>query len=306
MATLDPAELFELDSDRPDVTGAVLVEALDGFIDAGSTVKIARTHLLATLDHVVIARFDVDQLYDYRARRPLMRFDHDHWDSYDAPELALHLAHDGDGTPFLLLTGPEPDVQWERFVAAVQLLVEQLGVRLTVGLDAFPMSLPHTRPTRVIMHGSRPELFDGYHPWLGQIMVPASAGHLLELRLGQAGHDSLGLGVPVPPYLTQSEYPAAAVAMLRELSSRVQLTFPLAALDQAAEKARVLIDQEMSQSEEITALVKALEEQYDAHARGHGRSLLTPEGTLPSGDELGEELEQFLAEQSRGGETPGS
>jgi len=60
----------------------------------------------------VIARFDVDDLIDYRARRPPMTFDTDHWQDYAAPELAVHLVHDAAGTPFLLLTGPEPDRRW--------------------------------------------------------------------------------------------------------------------------------------------------------------------------------------------------
>lgn len=303
MAKLDPRELYDLDSDRPDLTGVVLLQALDGFIDAGSATRLARRHLLDALDSTVIARFDVDQLYDYRARRPIMRFARDHWESYDAPQLTLHLLHDDGGTPFLLLTGPEPDAQWERFIEAVRTLITQLGVRLTVGLDAFPMSLPHTRPTRIIAHGSRPELFAGYEPWLGTMAVPASAGNLLEFSLGQAGLDALGLAAPVPPYLTQTEYPAAAAALLREVSARTGLLLPLAALDDAARTTRTAIDQQVAQSEEVQTLVQALEEQYDAYVAGADQSLLATEGGLPSADELGAELERFLAEQSRGGDS---
>ena len=154
-----------------------------------------------------MARFDVDQLYDYRARRPIMRFDVDHWSDYDTPQLAVHLLHDSDDTPYLMLAGPEPDNQWERYAAAVALLVERLGVRLVVGLDAFPMSVPHSRPTPIIVHGSRRELFADYRAWLGQIMVPASAGHLVEYRLGAAGVDALGIAAPVPPYLVPDRVP---------------------------------------------------------------------------------------------------
>jgi hypothetical protein len=302
MAKLDPDGLYELDEDRPDLRGAVLLQALDGFIDAGSTIKIVRTQLLDSPDRRVIARFDVDQLFDYRARRPMMRFDRDHWESVDAPELALYLLHDAVEAPFLLLAGPEPDVQWERFVEAVRSLIRQLGVRLTVGFNAFPMGLPHTRPTRVIMHGTRPELFAGYQPWLGQIMVPASAGHLLEFRLGQAGCDALGMAVPVPPYLADSEYPAAAIALLHEVSARSGLRLSTGALDEAAARTRAAIDAQVAQSEEIQAVVRALEEQYDSYVSGQNRSL-PAERDLPSADELGAELERFLAEQSRG-DTP--
>jgi hypothetical protein len=301
--TLDPRDLYELDSDRPDLTGTVLVHMMDGFSDAGSTVELARKHLLAALDGRVIATFDVDQLHDYRARRPIMRFARDHWESYAAPALQLHLLEDGAGTQFLLLVGPEPDVQWERFAAAVAQLVDDLGVRLTVGVNAFPMSLPHTRPTHVIVHGSRRELFEDYTPWLGTIGVPASIGHLLEFRLGEGGRDTLGLAATIPPYLAQAEYPAAAAALLREIERRAGLSFPLAALDEAAAATRIAIDEQVAQSAEVQALVHALEQQYDASVSSQDDPLVASADQLPSADELGAELERFLAEQARGGDS---
>jgi hypothetical protein len=295
--TLDPEELFDLDADRPDVSGAVLLHTLDGFADAGSAVRIARAALLGD-DAPVVARFDVDQLYDYRARRPMMRFDADHWSEYDAPQLALHLLHDSDDTPYLMLTGPEPDVQWERYSAAVALLVERLGVRMVIGLDAFPMSVPHSRPTPIIVHGSRRELFADYRAWLGQIMVPASAGHLVEYRLGAAGIDSLGIAAPVPPYLSQSEYPSAALALVREIGARAGLRLDTSTLEDLERVNRIAIEREVAGSEELQTLVAAIEKQYDA-AAAEARTALD-DGHLPSADELGAELERFLADETRG------
>ena len=46
-------------------------------------------------------------------------------------------------------------------------------------------------------------------------------------------------------------------------------------------------------------MVRALEEQYDAFVGARGRSLLAGETTgLPTADELGAELERYLAEQN--------
>ena len=83
---------------------------------------------------------------------------------------------------------------------------------------------------------------------------------------------------------------------------------PRDGLRSAAEVVRVEIDRQVAQTEDAAALVQALEEQYDAFARGRGeKNLLAPEsGPLPTADELGAELERFLAEQSRPGDTPGS
>ncbi|MDX6243606.1 MAG: hypothetical protein QOE76_1329, partial [Frankiales bacterium] len=180
---LEPRDLYET-TDLATVPGEpVLVVALTGFVDAGGAARLASEHLLETCRPELAASFDVDQLHDYRARRPAMLFVEDHWESYDAPALELHRLTDTVGHSFLLLHGSEPDVQWERFAAAVETLVEDLGVRLTIGLNSIPMAVPHTRPTGVTVHASRTELLQGYEPWLQSVQVPGSAAHLLEFRL---------------------------------------------------------------------------------------------------------------------------
>jgi hypothetical protein len=204
---LDPEDLYEFDPVQPqpgELVRPVLVHALGGFVDAGQAGRLAADHLLATLPHRVIVRFDVDQLYDYRARRPVMTFVEDHWESYDSPRLEISLVEDSAGTGFLMLTGPEPDVQWERFTSAVRLLVERFEVRLTVGVHAIPMAVPHTRPVGVTAHATRPELVAGAEPWVSRVQVPGHMAGLLEFRLGQAGFDAAGYAVHVPHDLAQA------------------------------------------------------------------------------------------------------
>ena len=303
---LDPHELYELTDELPELGQPVLIQALTGFVDAGNATRLAREQLLTSLDAQVVARFDVDQVFDYRSRPPVMTFVEDHWESYDAPALELHLLRDDDETPFLLLTGPEPDLQWERFVAAVAGLSARLDVRLTVGLNSIPMAVPHTRPSGVTAHATRKDLIAGHEPWLQKVQVPAGVGHLLEYRLGEQGRDALGFAAHVPHYVAQAEYPAAAEVLLASVSRSTGLLLPRDGLRSAAEAVRVEIDRQVTQTEEAATLVQALEEQYDAFARGRGeKSLLAGEtGPLPTADELGAELERFLAEQTRPGATP--
>lgn len=294
----DPRELYVLEPDLPELGSPVLIQALDGFVDAGSATRLAREHLLSTHGSRVVATFDVDTLLDYRARRPLMTFDVDHWADYAEPRLALHLLHDADSTPFLLLAGPEPDVRWEAFTEAVLLLVEQLGVRLSVGLNAIPMAVPHTRPLGIIAHASRPELIAGNERWVGTVQVPSSAGHLLEYRLGQAGRDAAGFAVAVPHYLAAASYPAAAVSLLDSVAELTGLSLSMASLAEQAGKIRAEVDKQVGDAEEVTAVVRALEIQYDAYLAGAKRSLLAEMGgSLPTADELGAELERYLAQQ---------
>ena len=292
---LDPETLYTLESEPTEV--AVLVHALQGFVDAGSATRLAADHLLTELPSRLVATFDADQLVDYRSRRPAMVYDRDHYSSYQEPRLLLHAVTDANEQEFLLLTGPEPDVQWERFIAAVRQLVERFSVQTTVALHAIPMAVPHTRPVGVIGHATRTELVPPTDGWSGTVQIPGSAAALLELRLGESGHDAIGFVAQVPHYLAESTYPDAAVTLLRRVAETTGLALPTTALDEAATQTRAAISEQVQGSEEVARVVHALEEQYDAYVRGRSRtSLLASEDrALPSADELGAEVERFLA-----------
>lgn len=311
---LDPSEIYDVDPHvaaqvertAGDGGGPVLVHAVRGFVDAGQAGATVAEHLLDQLPSRRLVTFDADQLLDYRSRRPMMTFDSTTWSSYDEPELVVDLVEDGTGTPFLLLHGIEPDVQWERYVAAVRQLVERFDVPLTIGVHGIPMGIPHTRPLSVTAHATRPELVADHPSWFGAVKVPASASALLELRLGQSGHDAMGFAVHVPHYLAQSPYPQASMAALERVERATGLDLHAGALTSSADETRAEIERQVQDSAEVAAVVRALEEQYDAFARSIGRpSLLAPTGEqeidLPTADELGAEFERFLAEQSDGG-----
>ena len=152
----EPSELYELVEDEADLGRPVLVQTLTGFVDAGNATFLAREHLRTALDARLVATFDADQLIDYRSRRPPMIFLEDHWEHYEEPSLGLYLLRDDAGTPFLMLAGPEPDLQWERFIAAVFQLVERFSVGLTVGLNAIPMAFVCYFPALYILRKHDP------------------------------------------------------------------------------------------------------------------------------------------------------
>jgi predicted ATP-grasp superfamily ATP-dependent carboligase len=295
----DRAELYEVEADAPQLDGAVLLWYFEGFIDAGAAGRLVTEHLLAKLDHKVVVTFDVDRLIDYRSRRPVMTFARDHWERYESLELAVHLVHDADGTPFLLLSGPEPDHEWDRFTTAVSDLAQRLGVGLAVGFHGIPLGVPHTRPLGVTAHATRPELVTGDRPLPNHLQVPGSIAALLEFRFGEAGRDAAGFAVHVPHYLAQAAYPAGAVRLLESVTGLTGLSVPDDALREAARRTDAEIDRQVQASTEVTEVVQALEQQYDAvAAAGEQQGLLAedPEN-MPTAEELGEQFERFLAEQ---------
>jgi predicted ATP-grasp superfamily ATP-dependent carboligase len=295
-----PEELYELDLATPDVGGAAMLVHLEGFMDAGAAGRLLTEHLLETFDHQTVATFDTDRLLDYRSRRPLMTFDKDHWESYDRPRLAAYLLGDAKGTPFLVLTGPEPDHEWELFTAAARSLADRLGVGPTINYLGIPMGIPHTRPLGVLAHATRSGLVSSRVQMPSKLQVPGSAAALLELRLGEAGRDAIGFAVQVPHYLSQAAYPTAALSLLDAVCEVTGLDLPALELREAADRTNALIDRQVAESTEVADLVHGLEQQYDSAVTADGDDLLAEGEEMPTADELAAQFEQFLAEQQRG------
>jgi predicted ATP-grasp superfamily ATP-dependent carboligase len=301
----DPADLYEAEPGAPTPDrDLVLLYYLDGFIDAGAAGRLLAAHLLSTLDHQRIARFDIDSLLDYRSRRPVMTFSKDHWEDYESPTLELALLHDSAGTPFLLLSGLEPDREWDAFTAAVSQLSAGLGVRLAVGFHGIPMGVPHTRQLGITAHATQPGLVDGYRPLVDKLQVPGSAAALLEFRLGAEDRAAIGFAVHVPHYLAQAAYPAAAVTLMESVQRATGLELPADALRESARRTDLEIARQVEGSEEVAQVVHALEEQYDAFTADRESLLADNAEPMPTAEELGAQFERFLAEQQGRGENP--
>jgi len=294
----DPEALYVLSEEAASVpAGLNLVAGLTGFADAGSAVTQLTEFFTDSLETTILATFDNDELLDYRARRPIIYFDQDHLENYEPPVLALYLAHDDLGQPFLILAGYEPDFQWERFTAAVLQLVEHFQVATTTWVHAIPMPVPHTRSIGVTVSGNRAELTDAMSVWKPHTQVPANALHLVEYRLQQLDHPVVGFVLLVPHYLADTEYPIVAVTALESVSAATGLIFPTDRLREDGREFIAKIDGQVENNQELARLVGTLEERHDSYMLNNPvRSPLTDEdGELPSADAIAAELEKFLA-----------
>src|SRR5690625_4214847 len=317
MCMLDPIDLIRLsswakgllsssrtsedpDEDRPSLHGLDLLVVFSGYLDAGNVSTQLENVLLERLDHQRIATFDTDQLLDYRARRPHLRFDGEKFFDYETPELELHLLKDQMQRPFLMLSGPEPDYQWDRFVAAVMILIDQLDVELVTFVDAIPLPVPHTRPLGVTTHGNAQELLEGLATWAPKGRIAAGAAQLLELRAAEADRKVSGYTLHVPHYLADATYPQAAVAALEYVGAAMELILPTEELRESGREVERQIAQQVQNRPEITAMLVRLEERFDEHAQEHqARSLLLkPDEEMPDAEEIGSAVESYLSDQA--------
>lgn len=285
--------------------GLPLIVVLSGASDAGGAISQLDEYLWGHSDPKEILRFDADQFLDYRARRPLITFDQDHFVDYSPEQLQLSLARDSFGSPFLLLSGFEPDFGWEKFTDAVLDLVHEFEVRVTVWVQAIPMPVPHTRPIVGTVSGTREDLLER-SVWKPKTRLAASIVHLLEYRLQNLGEEVVGFAHLVPHYLANNEYPEVLCAELDNIMSATGLLFATEETREQAASFRAQVDRQIADNEDSQEMLTNLERRFDAYQdqqneeRNESNSLLDEDGLLPTADQLASELERFLAEHQEG------
>lgn len=286
--------------------GLHLVVAMHGFADAGSAAEVVASTILGTLENRLLADFDTDTLIDHRSRRPQIRFEEDHLVDYTPHVLALSSVTDDAGREFLLLHGPEPDWQWERFIAEVAELAAQLEVATITSVMSIGMPVPHTRPLVTTVSGSQTELIERHSAWKPTSDLPASIMHLLEYRL-QEHWPFASFCVLVPHYIGNSGFAAPALKALESVTDATGLVFRTEALRESEREFQQAVAEQISQHEELDTLVRALEARYDAFMAGSDiRSPLVDEdGDVPSADEIAADLQRFLAMQRGNGDDLG-
>jgi predicted ATP-grasp superfamily ATP-dependent carboligase len=285
--------------ERPNLDHPVLVLALEGWIDAGTSAAVAAEVLGDRMAFTTVARFSAEDLIDYRARRPIVHLVDGVQRGLTWPSVELRAAKDLDGKDVLMLVGAEPDRHWHRFTDEVVDLASGFGTRLCVGLGAYPAPAPHTRPAGVACTASTPRLADeGF--LRASLDFPGGVQAAIEQRCDERGVPALGLWAQVPHYLVTPPgtmpYPAGSLALIEALGRVGGLTLPLGDLPAQAEATRARLDELIANNPDHQAMLRQLESAYEATNSPDS----VDGGDLPTGDELAAELERFLRDQGDG------
>lgn len=289
---------LRLIADVPRFENPVLVYGFTGFLEAGAAVRIATDHLLESVEHFDVAEFDIDDIYDYRARRPRLTFASDHYTDLDMPSLRISACRDERGAGFFILHGVEPDFAWQSVTRDIATFIREVGISLSVSLLAVPFPSPHTRPVAITVHANRPELVAGRRSWVGDMQVPASLAGLVEYQLGLEGLPAMGFAAHVPHYLASVGHPGSALALIREVSIATGLMLPTDSLREAARMADQELAEQLQGNPENLDGVHQLEAQYDALMAERAEAA---EGAPIADDNIAAQVEAFLAQvESRG------
>ena len=290
-------KLVEIVED-PTLHEPVMVVALEGWIDSGMGAATAMSTISSAAGAETIAEFDTDRLLDHRSRRPVVHMVNGLITGLTWPSIELRAGTDSDGRDVLLLIGAEPDFEWRAFTDAVIDLALGFRCRMIVELGAYPAPVAHTRPTALSVTTSSAELSDTLHGYVrGTLDVPGGIHSVLDVEANSAGIPSVGIWAQVPHYVASMPYPAASVALLEGLHAVGGIRFDTVSLETDARATRIRLDELVKENPQHQAMVAQLEEMMDEGLGGPDEAPTFGFDRFPSGDELAEELQQFLRER---------
>jgi PAC2 family len=283
-----------------DLKDPVLVCYLDGWIDAGYGAQAAMGSLKQQIRTHRLVSFGLDELIDFRARRPAMRLINGVNTGLEWPRLQMRHGTDAAGQSVLVLTGPEPDFRWHSFANAVMELVDKLNVRMLVNLGAFPAPVPHTRPVSLGSTATTAELAEKIGYIDAAFEIPSGATAALERAFAERDKPAVGVWARVPHYVSQMLYPAASAAILDGVSRVSGLVLDTDILQAQANQVADQIAALVSNNPEHQEMITQLEAQIDNNTLGGAAGRMigpVDESQLVTGEELAAELEKYLREQ---------
>jgi len=278
-------------SEAVDLIAPSAVVAFDGWVDAGGAATAA-VELLAR-EGRLLATFDSDALFDYRARRPTLEIVDGRPAELTWPAMALHHTR-LDDRDVLVLTGHEPDFRWQELAEDLLDLARRFGVAEWISLGAIPAAVPHTRPVMLMGTQSGPGLLRGdvQAGPTGLLRVPSAVLSVIDIAIARGGVPALGYFAQIPHYVSGA-YPAASLALLKALALHLGAQPPTGNLRDEARELRARLDTATAADGDTRAYVERLEAMVD-------------ESRLPSGDDLISDIERFLRDGgTQGSQRPG-
>ena len=276
----------------------VLLVMMTGWIDAAGAAAAAADAIADECEVTPLIRFDDDAFVDYRARRPTMELRDGVNTNLKWHHIELGAGRSPAGRDLLVLSGPEPDMNWRRFAKAVGDLAVELGVTQMVAFGAYPFAAPHTRTPRLSCSSPSTEVLATVPFARSSVDVPAGMAAALEHTMHDRKIPALGIWAQVPHYVSAMSYPASSVALLDGFQEVTGIETVASSLRREIPIQRQRIDRMVEDNDDHSAMIKQLETLHDAALEDDADAAVTAaEMRMKSGDEIAAEIQEFLRDQ---------
>jgi predicted ATP-grasp superfamily ATP-dependent carboligase len=303
---------------RPVVRGPVIIAAFEGWNDAGEAASTAARHLAEVWDAQPFASIDPENFYDFTSTRPEVVIVDGfrrkiEWPANDFASAEIS----GTQRDVIICLGTEPQLKWRTFAEAVLEVAQTTGAELVISLGALLADVPHSRPTRVTGTSVDDALIQRFGLVRSRYEGPTGIVGVLHDTFADHEIPSCSLWATVPHYLPSTTSPKAALALVERLAEMLAVAIPTIELEIGAVDYERQVNDVVDTDDEMRGFVRTLEEGYDENdgeeyeeydaissedddedgEADPRTAFMKSDGKLPTGDDLADELEQFLREQ---------
>lgn len=259
----------------------VVVAAFEGWNDAADAATAVVDHLAESYPTEFLFEIDSDDFYDFQIVRPRV-MNGPEGREIVWPSTSVSVAH-LPTRDVILVSGPEPNLHWQRFSQALVSAFRSIEPELVVLLGAMLTDAPHSRPLPVTGSTSDPQLAARLGLEASSYEGPTGITGVLGDACGRAGLPSISLWASVPHYVASPPNPKATLALLARVEDVLEITIDLDDLPELSRAWQRGVDELAAEDQEISEYIESLEAQQD-------------ESELPqaTGDVIAAEFERYL------------
>jgi proteasome assembly chaperone (PAC2) family protein len=287
-------------SKLPDLRRPDMIIALAGWSDAAQVATGTVLYLVRTLDGIGFAQIEGEQFYDFSTTRPEVTIDRGLIASMELPHNSLfywkNIKTDHD---FVFFSGIEPHFHWQKFVDTILDLASSLKVRRIYALGGLYDNVPHTMEPRISGIVNRANLMavlQKHNIEPINYRGPGSLNSFLLSNCAQRNIEGISLWGHAPFYVRVETNPMVCLELVKKLMELMEIEIDLTELIKAGEYLQDMLNRLLADSVELQLYIKKLEEQYEIQGTA-------PREPSPGGDRIIKEVEDYLRNQRRKGES---
>lgn len=279
----------------PTLRQPVLILAFAGWNDAGEAATSAAQFLCSRLNAEKFANLDPEEFYNFAELRPRVRLAKGLQREIVWPANEFFYCQDPGLVQDLIIgVGIEPHLKWKTYVQSLLDLARQCRVSMVLTLGALLAEVVYSRPVRITGSSTDLDLSARLHLSPSRYEGPTGIVGVLNDVCRREGLPAVSLWANVPHYLSNTPNPKAMYALVRRVLGVLDHPLDLQDVETAVSDFEAKVAEVIANNPAVASYVRQLEEREpeegeDAPPRR--------ESELPSGDQLVQELEQFLRQQ---------
>jgi proteasome assembly chaperone (PAC2) family protein len=257
-------------TEKPVLDNPLMILGFSGWSNGGEVPSSVLWYILSRIDAKIIAELKPDRFYTYNlgrpdAKRPLVEIENGMIQAFTAQSLNFwaHKAELG-GKDLLLVSGPEPELNWNSVTQTIINLAKYYDVEKIVTLGGMFDSIPHTAPPRiqgVANYMTLRDEFKEHNIELVNYKGPSSIYGSMMVEATKNDIPMISLWASTPHYIQVTNFIGCYNLMLK-LNEMLDLNIDLEVARQDSEYLYHQIDDAILKKPELSEYLKTLERDF--------------------------------------------